>query len=102
MDHGTAGFHGRRPRSAGPWTAPPAPDRPPDQPSPVGRPVAQHVWYFGGLEGRQPALLVGWRSIEGRWDGLICTLVPDDQGHAVVQMWVDSQLLAPCSPSSGA
>lgn len=97
MSHGTAGFHGRRPKASGPWTAvAPTHDHAPGQP-----PVAQHVWYFGGLHGRQPALLVGWRSIEGRWEGLVCTLVPEGEGHAVVQMWVDAQLLAPCGPAGG-
>lgn len=74
---------------------------PPQRPEPDPRdaekpPVLKHAWY-DGPRGRQAALLLEWRSIEGRFDGRICVAVPDDDGWAIVEMWVDGAMLSPAS-----
>ncbi len=81
-----------RARSAGapsavtPDPAPPGPASPP--------PPLKHAWY-DGPHGRQPALLLEWRNIEGHYDGRICVAAPDGDGWALVEMWVDGAMLAP-------
>ncbi len=57
-------------------------------------PPVQHCWY-DGPHGRQAALLLEWRQRAGAWAGRIAVSVPDDQGWALVEMWVDAGLLAP-------
>ena len=88
--HGTAGFHGTRPAT---WMPPSAPE--PAAPfSPP--PKLRHCWYAGPL-GRQPALFLRWRNIDGHYDGLIVVAAPDEDGTgwAVVEMWAESGLLSP-------
>ena len=57
-------------------------------------PLLKHAWYAGPY-GRQAALLLEWRNIEGRFDGRICVAVPDDGGWAIVEMWVEGAMLSP-------
>lgn len=57
-------------------------------------PPLKHAWY-DGPRGRQAVLLLGWRNIQGRYDGRICVAVPDDGGWAIVEMWVDGAMLSP-------
>jgi hypothetical protein len=91
--HSTADLHGKRPDAPASWTAPP-PMRPPSASPP---PPLKHCWYDGGSYGRQPALLLKWRCIEGHYDGLIIVAAPSDDGSSwfVVEMWVDAALLSP-------
>ena len=63
----------------------------PAEPQP---PLLKHAWYDGPY-GRQAVLLLGWRSIEGRFDGRICVVAPDEGGWAIVEMWVDGTMLSP-------
>jgi hypothetical protein len=79
--HSTAPFHSPRPKAA---TAP--------QP-----PQVTHCWYLGPY-GRQAALLVRWRQVGGGYDGLIVVAVPDGDGWALVEMWVESNMLEPACP----
>ncbi len=65
-----------------------------EQTAEVQPPLLKHAWY-GGPYGRQAALLLEWRNIEGRFDGRICVAVPDDGGWAIVEMWVDGAMLSP-------
>lgn len=88
--HSTQGFHGKPPAD---WSAPlrdgpRAPAAPP--------PELKHCWY-SGPHGRQPALLLRWRRVEGGHDGLIVVAAPDETGTgwAVVEMWVEAALLSP-------
>lgn len=60
----------------------------------VRPPVLKHAWYDGPY-GRQAVLLLGWRNIQGRFDGRICVVAPDGAGWAIVEMWVDGAMLAP-------
>jgi hypothetical protein len=60
----------------------------------VQPPLLKHAWYDGPY-GRQAALLLGWRNIQGRYDGRICVVAPDDGGWAIVEMWVDGAMLSP-------
>ncbi|GAA5130654.1 hypothetical protein GCM10023339_61480 [Alloalcanivorax gelatiniphagus] len=86
-EHGTAGFHGRRPAD---WAdalagkAEPA-SRPPD---------VKHCWY-DGPHGRQAALLLGWRQLDGYYSGRIAVAAPEPDGWAIVEMWVEQGMLAP-------
>jgi hypothetical protein len=91
--HGTADFHGKRPNAPASWTAPPTVRPPPVAPPPR----LKHCWYTGGPYGRQPALLLKWRCIEGHYDGLIVVVAPgeDGSGWFVVEMWVDAARLSP-------
>ena len=58
-------------------------------------PVVKHAWY-DGPHGRQAALLLQWRVVDGRYDGRICVVAPDEGGGwAVVEMWVEAEMLAP-------
>lgn len=83
--HGTAGAHGKRPADWADALAGRA------EPSP---PAVKHCWY-DGPNGRQAALLLGWRSIEGRYSGRIAVAAPEPDGWAIVEMWVDQSVLAP-------
>lgn len=65
-----------------------------EQPTQIQPPLLKHAWYDGPY-GRQAALLLGWRSIEGRHDGRICVVAPDEGGWAIVEMWVDGTMLSP-------
>lgn len=60
----------------------------------VQPPLLKHAWYDGPY-GRQAALLLGWRNIQGRYDGRICVVAPDDGGWAIVEMWVEASMLSP-------
>lgn len=66
-----------------------------EQPAEIRPPLLKHAWY-DGPHGRPAALLLlGWRNIQGRYDGRICVAVPDDGGWAIVEMWVDAAMLSP-------
>ena len=89
--HTTADFHRQQPAAPPSWTALPTNPAVPTTPPPV----IKHAWYRGPL-GRQPALLLRWRSTgEGQFDGLVCTVMPDGDGYALVEFWVDAGLLSP-------
>lgn len=90
--HGTADFHGARPKAPASWTAPPRAQPVPATPPPDLR----HCWFHSPW-GRLPALLLRWRCIDGHYDGLIvvAALEEDGQGWAVVEMWTSSSLLSP-------
>ncbi|QSR29122.1 hypothetical protein CFI00_01125 [Nocardioides sp. S5] len=82
--HSTAGFH------------PPQPAQPPQPlaPVPPQAPTVKHCWYLGPY-GRQAALLVRWRHVGDGYDGQILVPAPDEGGWAIVEMWVESNMLAP-------
>lgn len=82
--HGTAGAHGKRPADWADVLRDGAPVPPP----------VRHCWYDGPY-GRQAALLLEWRRIEGGYDGRVVVAVPDAAGWAVVEMWVESGMLSP-------
>lgn len=81
--HSTQDLHGRRPAD---WADVLRSDR-----SPV--PNVKHCWY-DGPHGRQAALLLEWRCIEGGYDGRIVVPAPEPDGWAIVEMWVESGLLS--------
>lgn len=85
-----------RAREAGinPDASPYAAPTPPTIGSPAPPPGVKHAWYDGPY-GRQPALLLKWRNIQGRYDGLICVAAPDGVEWALIEMWVDGAMLAP-------
>ena len=66
----------------------------PARPAAPQPPLVKHAWYDGPY-GRQAVLLLGWRSIEGRFDGRICVVAHDEGGWAIVEMWVDGTMLSP-------
>ncbi|NPD05015.1 hypothetical protein HN031_10010 [Nocardioides sp. zg-1308] len=73
-----------------------APERPVEHPAPREPPAppVRHCWY-DGPHGRQAALLLGWRQVEGRYSGRIVVAAPEPDGWAVVEMWVDQGMLSP-------
>lgn len=64
-----------------------------EQPAEIRAPLLKHCWYAGPY-GRQAALLLEWRNIQGRYDGRICVAAPADGGWAIVEMWVDGAMLS--------
>lgn len=92
--HGTAGFHSHCPSTPpASWQAPPVlPATPRSPPPPI-----RHCWYLHPDLGRLPALLLRWRHTgDKHFDGFICTVALDEGGrYALVEMWVDSAMLAP-------
>src|SRR6478609_7342570 len=78
--HGTHGFHGKRPADwadvlrENPRTA--ASD--PVAPSPAA-PGIKHCWYDGPY-GRQAALLLEWRALDGYFRGRIAVAAPEADG----------------------
>jgi hypothetical protein len=70
------------------------------EPAPPAPPVVKHCWY-DGPHGRQPALLLGWRKVGEGYDGRIAAAVPEGTGWAVVEMWVESEMLTPAHPDGG-
>lgn len=81
--HGTQGFHGKRPAD---WSDALAP-------TPTSPPI-KHCWY-DGPHGRQAALLLGWRQVGGHYDGRIAVAALEPDGWAIVEMWVDQGMLSP-------
>lgn len=86
QQHGTAGFHGRRPAD---WA-----DAITSQPPTVTPPPIKHCWYEGP-HGRQAALLLEWRNINGLFHGRIVVASLEPDGWAVVEMIVEQGLLTP-------
>lgn len=90
--HGTAGFHGKRPAD---WADALGEASPAALPPPI-----KHCWYHGP-HGSQPALLLGWRHLDGHYDGRIAVAALEADGWAIVEMWVEQGMLSPayCSDS---
>ncbi|NYE35646.1 hypothetical protein F4692_000750 [Nocardioides cavernae] len=88
--HGTHGFHGKRPADwadvlrAEPRLADAAP----------AAPAIKHCWY-DGPHGRQAALLLEWRGFDGYFRGRIAVAAPEADGWAIVEMWVEQGMLSP-------
>lgn len=85
--HGTAGFHGKRPAD---WA-----DALRGEPEPESAPPGvKHCWY-DGPHGRQAALLLEWRGGGGHYDGRIAVAAEEPgEGWAIVEMWVSAGMLA--------
>lgn len=82
--HSTADFHGRPPADwADSLRNPPVPD-----------PPIKHCWYDGPY-GRQAALLLEWRGVDGYFRGRIAVASPEPDGWAIVEMWVEQGMLSP-------
>ena len=63
-------------------------------PPPLRLPEVRHCWY-DGPNGRQAALLLGWRQVEGRYSGRIAVACLEPEGWIIVEMWVDQGMLSP-------
>ena len=83
--HGTQDAHGKRPAS---WA-----DSLTETPRPAPPPI-KHCWY-DGPNGRQAALLLGWRQVEGRYSGRVAVASLEPEGWIIVEMWVDQAMLSP-------
>lgn len=85
--HSTSDLHGKRPADWADVLREPA--RGPEPP-----PV-RHCWY-DGPNGRQAALLLGWRNVSGHYDGRIAVAAEEPGvGWGVVEMWVSAGMLSP-------
>lgn len=84
--HGTSDQHGKRPASWADSLGEPSK-------TPAETPPGRHCWY-DGPNGRQAALLLGWRQVEGRYSGRIAVATLDSDGWAIVEMWVDQGMLS--------
>ncbi|ABL79359.1 hypothetical protein Noca_4773 (plasmid) [Nocardioides sp. JS614] len=68
------------------------------QPSPSADPQApppsiKHCWVTD-RHGQLPALLIGWRQVEGSWSGRVVRAVRDPDGNwLVVEEWLPAELL---------
>lgn len=83
--HGTAGAHGKRPADWADALAGKS-EQPPD---------IKHCWY-DGPNGRQAALLLGWRNLGGHYDGRIAVAALEPgEGWGIVEMWVGAAMLSP-------
>jgi hypothetical protein len=63
--------------------------------TPSTRPIAgsRHCWVTD--EGAQhPGLLLEWRQLDGRWQGLVAFVRVDGAGFALVQAWLDAHQLS--------
>ena len=85
--HGTQGFHGRRPAD---WADALRDGTPPA----TLAPAIKHCWY-NGPHGRQAALLLQWRGFDGYFHGRIAVAAPEADGWAIVEMWVEQGMLSP-------
>lgn len=83
--HGTSDLHGTPPAA---WADALSESRPASLAPPI-----KHCWY-DGPHGRQAALLLGWRSVEGRYSGRIAVVALEPDGWVIVEMWVDQGMLA--------
>lgn len=90
--HGTAGFHGKRPA---PW-ADVLRDAPPEAASTTPTPPEmKHCWYDGPY-GRQAALLLEWsQGVAGHRRGRIAVATFEPDGWAIIEMWVEQDVLHP-------
>ena len=85
--HGTADMHGRRPADwADALTA--------NGPTPIAPPAIRHCWY-DGPHGRQAALLLGWRQVEGHYSGRVAVATLEPEGWIITELWVDQAMLFP-------
>jgi hypothetical protein len=85
--HGTSDLHGKRPAD---WTDVLREPATGSQPPPV-----RHCWYDGS-NGRQAALLLGWRNVSGHYDGRIAVAVEEPGvGWGIVELWVSGEMLSP-------
>ena len=84
--HGTEGMHGKRPADWADALAEPA--------TPAAPPEIRHCWY-DGPHGRQAALLLSWRQVEGRYSGRVAVACLEPEGWIIVEMWVDQAMLSP-------
>ncbi len=58
--------------------------------SPTG---ACHCW-VSEAGARRPGLLLEWRKLDGRWQGLVAYLRVDERGeYALLQSWLDGEQL---------
>lgn len=87
MGHSTADLHGDRPAGWFPGgTGEPA--------ACVAPPPVKHCWY-DGPHGRQAALLLEWRRLDGHYRGRIAVAALEPDGWAIVEMWVEQGMLTP-------
>lgn len=88
--HGTHGFHGKRPAD---WADVLKDDLPSPTPAPLA-PAIKHCWYNGPY-GRQAALLLEWRGFDGYFHGRIAVAAQEGDEWAIVEMWVEQGMLSP-------
>jgi hypothetical protein len=85
--HSTADLHGKRPASRADSLQEPA--------TAANPPSVRHCWY-DGPNGRQAALLLGWRNVSGHYDGRIAVAAQEPSvGWGIVEMWVSAEMLSP-------
>jgi hypothetical protein len=71
----------------------------------AGRPVdanrasrpPRHCWVTDPptAPGRWPGVVVGWRAVDGRWEGRVVVVVGSGPAAAVLDLWLGEEQLAP-------
>ncbi|WP_210651359.1 hypothetical protein [Nocardioides sp. SYSU D00065] len=89
--HGTAAFHGNRPTA---WADVLRDVEPPPAAEALAPPDYKHCWY-DGPHGRQAALLLEWRALDGYYHGRIAVAALEPDGWGIVEMWVEQGMLSP-------
>src|SRR3954447_13976229 len=76
-----------------------------DQPDRADRPTEsdrrrmppRHCWVTDppAAPGRWPGVVVGWRAVDGRWEGRVVVVVGSGPGAGVLDLWLGEDQLAP-------
>jgi hypothetical protein len=57
----------------------------------------RHCWVTDPptAPGRWPGVVVGWRSVDGRWEGRVVVVVGTGPDAGVLDLWLGEEQLAP-------
>jgi hypothetical protein len=57
----------------------------------------RHCWVTDppAAPGRWPGVLVGWRTVDGRWEGRVVVVVGSGADAGVLDLWLGEDQLAP-------
>jgi hypothetical protein len=57
----------------------------------------RHCWVTDppAAPGRWPGVVVGWRAVDGRWEGRVVVVVGSGPGAGVLDLWLGEDQLAP-------
>jgi hypothetical protein len=57
----------------------------------------RHCWVTDppAAPGRWPGVVVGWRTVEGRWEGRVVVVVGSGSDAGVLDLWLGEDQLAP-------
>ena len=61
------------------------------------RMLPRHCWVTDppAAPGRWPGVVVGWRTVDGRWEGRVVVVVGSGADAGVLDLWLGEDQLAP-------